>query len=173
MSTVALPATITFPVPLLPSHWNLGDLQSHLGDIPLERIRLFPPPGMATEDDAHCLRSAAGVLCEVIDGVLVEKALGSYESALAFLLGRLMGPYLDQHPIGILLGADGMLRLAPGKSRIPDVSFLSWTRFPNRKVPKDRVWSLAPDLAVEILSEGNTPREIDLKLNEYFAAADR
>ena len=61
-----------------------------------------------------------------------------------------------------------MLRLMPNRIRIPDVSFLKWDRFPNRRLPKGRVWSLSPDLAVEVLSDSNAKREIDLKLDEYF-----
>ena len=32
----------------LPIEWNLADLRRHLGGVPLARIRLYPPPGMAT-----------------------------------------------------------------------------------------------------------------------------
>jgi Uma2 family endonuclease len=57
--------------------------------------------------------------------------------------------------------------------RIPDVSFISWDRFPGRKLPKDRVFRVAPDLAVEFISQGNTKGEMNLKLDEYFAAGVR
>jgi len=116
------------------------------------------------------LRDKEGILCELVDGVLVEKTMGSYESALAVLVIRLIGRYLDEHDLGIVLGADGMLRLQPKRIRIPDVSFLRWERFRGRKRPKERVWRLVPDLAVEVLSENNTTQEIELKLDEYFAA---
>lgn len=69
-----------------------------------------------------------------------------------------------------MLAPDGSLRILPHRLRIPDVSFIRWERFPNRKLPADRVFRVAPDLAVEILSEGNTPEEMDQKLDEYFAA---
>jgi len=108
------------------------------------------------------------ILCELIDGVLVEKSVGSYESAITLALVQLMAPYLAQHPLGVLLGADGMLRLMPSRIRIPDVSFLRWERFPSGRLPKERVWSLSPDLAVEVLSDSNTKREMELKLDEYF-----
>jgi Uma2 family endonuclease len=62
-----------------------------------------------------------------------------------------------------------MLRLGPGKVRLPDAAVLKWEQFPNRRAPRDRVWSLIPDLAVEVLSESNTWREIETKLDEYFA----
>lgn len=31
--------------------WSLQDVQTHLGDIPFDRIRAFPSPGTATEED--------------------------------------------------------------------------------------------------------------------------
>jgi hypothetical protein len=37
---------------VLPRDWSLADLQAHLGGVPSERIRLFPPPGTATIEDA-------------------------------------------------------------------------------------------------------------------------
>ncbi len=153
-----------------PTTWHLGDLQEHLGGIPLERIRLHPLPGLATEEDMLRLSDHEGILCELIDGVLVEKGMGSYESAVAIILSHYLASYLEQNPLGFLLGADGMLKLRPGRIRIPDVSFLSWNQFPGRKRPKAAVWSLVPDLAVEVLSESNTDREIEMKLDEYFAS---
>ena len=66
-----------------------------------------------------------------------------------------------------------MLRLAPGLVRIPDVSFVSWDRLPQRRVPRQPIPDLAPDLVVEVLSEGNTAREMDQKLLDYFSAGVR
>jgi Uma2 family endonuclease len=57
--------------------------------------------------------------------------------------------------------------------RIPDVSFISWARFPDGKLPKERVYSVVPDLAVEIISDGNTTEEMNLKLQDYFQAGVR
>jgi Uma2 family endonuclease len=37
----------------------------------------------------------------------------------------------------------------------------------------DRVCKVAPDLAVEILSKGNTQQELEQKLDEYFEASVR
>ena len=54
--------------------------------------------------------------------------------------------------------------------RIPDVSFISWERLPGRVFPHEDIWSVAPDLAVEIISHGNTNEEMDRKLRDYFAA---
>ena len=53
---------------------------------------------------------------------------------------------------------------------IPDVSFISWQQLPGRNFPDDAIASLYPDLAVEVVSAGNTPGEMRRKLKDYFAA---
>ncbi|MCA1594933.1 MAG: Uma2 family endonuclease, partial [Chloroflexi bacterium] len=78
-----------------------------------------------------------------------------------------------KNDLGIVLGEAGMLRLAPGLVRAPDVSFISWDRFPGGQLVPEPIPDLAPDLAVEVLSDGNTAAEMDRKLQEYFAAGSR
>jgi Uma2 family endonuclease len=95
--------------------------------------------------------------------------VGFTEAYLATVLGSLLYTWVSQHRLGIVLGADGMMRLTPGLVRIPDVSFLSWDRFPDRRLPADPIPDLAPDLAVEILSVSNTRAEMERKLHDYFA----
>ena len=149
---------------------TLADLRRRLGGIPLERIWFHPAPGTATEKDVIEAEARENRLCELVDGTLVEKAVGFEESRLAMRLGYLINVYLDQHDLGICVGADGMMRIAPGLVRIPDVSFISWDRLPGRESPKEPIPDLAPDLAVEVLSEGNTQAEMARKVREYFQA---
>jgi len=159
---------------VLPHVATLADLVDRLGDVPLDRIRLHPPPGTATEDDvvAH-VDGDDKRLCELVDGVLVDKPVGYYESLLAVQLIALLVSFVYEHDLGIVLGADGMVRLAPGLVRLPDVSFLSWDRFPGRRLPPGPIAPLAPDLAIEVLSPSNTRREMTRKLHEYFAGGCR
>ena len=152
---------------------TVSDLLHQLGDIPPERVRLQPPPGTATEADVIAVYSREERLCELVDGVLVEKTLGYYESYIAATLIRLLGNFVVAHDLGIVAGADGMLRLAPGLVRISDVSFVSWEKLPGRRLPRQAVPDLVPDLAVEVLSEGNMPREMARKLDEYFSLGVR
>jgi Uma2 family endonuclease len=151
---------------------TVADMLDRLG-VPPERIRLHPPPGTATEADVLASPDGERRLCELVDGVLVEKPMGFYESLLAGWLIRLLGRFLDQHDLGFVLPADATLRLKPGLVRLPDVSFFSWDQFPNRKLPRERVPALSPDLAVEVISEGNTEAEMARKLQEYFTAGVR
>ena len=66
-----------------------------------------------------------------------------------------------------------MMRIAPGLVRIPDLSFITWERLPGHESPREPIPDLAPDLAVEVLSAGNTKREMDRKVREYFDAGVR
>jgi Uma2 family endonuclease len=149
---------------------TLADLRRRLGGIPLERIWFHPAPGTATEKDVILAEERENRLCELVDGTLVEKAVGFEESRLAAELAYLVMSYLDQHDLGICVGADGMMRIAPGLVRIPDLSFVTWDRLPRRESPQEPIPDLAPDLAVEVLSEGNTTAEMARKVREYFEA---
>jgi Uma2 family endonuclease len=134
----------------------------------MERIRTSPPLGLATEDDVVEIHDRENRLCELVDGVLVEKTMGAYESMLAMEIGSLLRNFVKPQKLGTVLGADGMLRLAPGLVRIPDVAFLSMEKFPNGRFPKGAIAPLAPDLAVEVLSNSNTAEEMEEKLHDYF-----
>jgi Uma2 family endonuclease len=157
----------------LPTIENLADLRKRLGGIPLERIRFRPAPGTATEDDVVRIEAQQNRLCELVDGTLVEKAMGFEEARVALQLGHLIQSHLDESDLGICVGADGMMRIAPGLVRIPDVSFIAWDRLPGRESPKVPIPDLVPDLAIEVLSEGNTPAEMRRKVGEYFDAGVR
>jgi Uma2 family endonuclease len=149
------------------------DLAERFGPIAIDRIVMQPAPGQATEDDAIKLTERKIRICELVDGVLVEKVMGAYESLVAANLIRLIGSFVASRKLGSVLGEAGMLRLAPGLIRIPDVAFLSKDKFPGGRFPRDAAWSLAPDLAVEVLSKGNTDKEMTEKLHDYFNAGTR
>lgn len=150
-----------------------ADLVERFGPILLSRIRSDPAPGTATEDDVAEIHLREDRLYELADGILVEKTMGAYESYLALVLGRLLGNYLAETRRGVLLGPDGMMRLAPGLVRIPDLSFISTGRLPGGKVPKVAIAGFAPDLAIEVISRSNTREEMERKLGEYFDAGVR
>ena len=153
--------------------WTLADFLTHLGGIPPERIRMFPLPGTATEKDVTDADDHGDRLCELIDGVLVEKTLGYVESLLAVRIIQVLAAFVDAHDSGVVLGEAGTLKILPHQVRIPDVCFIAWERFPNRQLPREPIPALAPDLAVEVLSEGNTDQEMRRKLHDYFTAGVR
>jgi Uma2 family endonuclease len=147
-----------------------AEMQAQLGGIPLERIRVVPTPGSATEQDLVRVLDSENRTCELIDGVLVEKTMGYFESRLAIALSVALETFLQQNDLGIVLGSDGTVRILRDQIRAPDVAFFSWRHFPNRLLPSAPVPALVPDLAVEVLSKGNTRAEMERKLDDYFEA---
>jgi Uma2 family endonuclease len=149
---------------------TVADLLHRLGDIPPERIRMRPSPGTATEADVLAVKQTEGVLCELVEGVLVEKAMGIRESFLAVFIIELLNHFVRPRNLGMVSAPDGTMRLFPGLVRIPDVAFISWDRFHSRRQPAEPIPDVAPNLAIEVLSRSNTPGEMDRKREEYFAA---
>ena len=144
-------------------------LAERLGGIPPERILVRPTPGEATEDDLLD-QLARKRICELVDGTLVEKGMGFEESSLTGWLFHLLYDGIGDRDPGKLSGESGMMRLGSGLVRAPDISFTSWSRFPEGERSAAPIADLVPDLAIEVLSASNTPGEIRRKLGEYFHA---
>jgi Uma2 family endonuclease len=92
---------------------------------------------------------------------------------LAVYLSTILQAFIGPRKIGLVTGADGMMRLFPNLVRMPDVAFTSWSRLPDGKIPTEQAPQLAPDLAIEILSPSNTKKEMNRKRGEYFEAGVR
>lgn len=111
---------------------NLAAVVAHLGGVPLDRMLPTPAPGTATEAD---LRTAGGPTCELIDGVLVEKAMGTRESLLAAYIVGLLRGHIAPDDLGVVLSADGFIRVGEDLVRAPDATFIPWSAFPGGETP--------------------------------------
>lgn len=151
-----------------PQFLTLADVLHELGDISPDRVRLIPSPGTATEKDLLRIGKSDGSIYELVDGTLVAKPMGFEESALAFELGGYLREFVKEKNLGRLTGPDGHFRLFAKLVRAPDISFVSWERLDASNVDMEAFPDLAPDLAIEVLSPGNTKGEMDEKLSEYF-----
>jgi len=149
---------------------TLADQLERLGNIPSERIRWQPYPGTATIEDMLEFRRRTGRSCELIDGILVEKAMGWEEAKLAGLLVTYLNVFILPRKLGSVTCPDGPYRLSRRLVRYPDVAFIQRKRLPGGKKPAKAVPEIVPNLAVEILSKGNTVGEMERKRREYFKA---
>jgi Uma2 family endonuclease len=138
---MALPETI----PTFTDAWH------KLGRVPLDRILLQPAPGTALEEDVTRLDEREDYLCERVDGTLVRKPPGFFESVLAVKISCIIGEWVESRGRGIVL----------------------WKRLPDRRIPTEPIPDLAPDIAVEALRSSNTAEEMARKRGEYFAAGCR
>jgi Uma2 family endonuclease len=124
-------------------------------------------------DDVVRIEQQEHRLCELVDHALVEKAMGYIESRIAFLLALALQRFVEVDDLGVVTTGDAMFRLPGDLVRMPDVAFTAWERFPEAEIPLDPAPAVVPDLAVEVLSPGNTPGEMARKLREYFRAGVR
>lgn len=160
--------------PALANLETVADVLERLGGIPAHRVRWHPYPGTATEQDLIAIVDGPERrLCELVDGTLVEKAMGFFEGRVGGMLLYFIETFLNEHNVGFCACADSMMRIVSGRVRLPDVSFISWDKLPRRRVPKKPIADLVPDLAVEVLSRGNTRREMKGKREEYFRGGVR
>lgn len=153
-----------------PQFENGAQWLAALGGVPLSRIIFNPWPGEATESDLLYMVEHEKRLCELIDGTLVEKPVGCWEGLIAANIIVLLATFVNPRDLGSVFGADSTMRMKSGRIRLPDVSFVAKARMPQTLEP---VPSIGPDLAVEVLSEGNTEAEMQQKRAEYFQSGTR
>ena len=149
---------------------TLADLRERLGGIALERIWFHPRRERPRKRTSYTPRPEKTGFASWSTEHWWRKRRGLTSLRVAIELAYLVKSYLEREDLGICVGADGIMRIAPGLVRIPDLSFISWDRLPGRETPSEPIPDLAPDLAVEVLSEGNTKAEMARKVREYFEA---
>ena len=113
--------------------------------------------------------------CELVKGALVELMVASEEHEhTASLTHWRMSAHVFPNGLGRVYGSNrGYVTGpdSPATSRLPDVSFISTERL--RPDVLGRLYDGAPDLAVEILSDSNTPAEMAQKVAEYLNAGGK
>lgn len=169
-AATATPTPRPTPKTMFPTY---ADVQARLGHVPDSRVLSFPAPGTATALDLLDGSIVGDRLCELVDGILVEKAMGFREGSLAARLIGLFEMFLLTDNIGLVAGADGLIRFKLELVRVPDVSFIRWDSVDDTDLienPAGAFLEVQPDLAVEVLSPGNTRREMEIKLGEYAKA---
>jgi Uma2 family endonuclease len=96
---------------------------------------------------------------ELIDGVMIVHSPASmgHDNIGGFIRG-LMSFYSDAQELGVVLGPDSLVHLAPGRKCAPNVFFISQARMP---APLPKEFEGVPELVVEVLSPSN--RRYDLR----------
>ncbi len=109
----------------------------------------------------------AGRSFEFIGGEIIEVVSNNYSSIVAGIFLAYINLVVLRGNLGWVTGADGGYWVS-GEKYIPDVGFISRARQPE---PCEEAWNpAAPDLAVEVLSPGNTHDEMRFKLVNYLRA---
>ena len=170
MTTATAPTSIT-PSPPSVGVDTIADLLRRLA-VPARRVWSRPAPGTAGADDLLDATERHNRRCELIDGTLVEKAMGNDESEVGVYLAGLIMSVVVPGKLGHVLGADSLFRCLPRQIRSPDIAFVAKSQVPNGR-PTSPIWDLGPALVVEVLSRSNTRREMQLKRRLFFGAGTR
>jgi len=112
---------------------------------------------------------------ELVKGELrTMSPAGSEHGAIVVNLTVLLGQHVKANSLGIVFGAETGFKIAENPDTVlaPDVAFISRERIPESGIPK-KYWPGAPDLAAEVLSPGDTAREVEKKVGQWLAAGAR
>ncbi|MFO0842832.1 MAG: hypothetical protein U0797_10610 [Gemmataceae bacterium] len=84
-----------------------------MGGVPPRRVLLKPLPGKATEKDLLAHHRRTGRICELVDGILVEKPVGYNESYIASEINMHLRLHAKKHKLGYVTGEHGTMRSMP------------------------------------------------------------
>jgi Uma2 family endonuclease len=112
---------------------------------------------------------------ELIRGELLTMSpAGSEHGTIIFRLSALIHHFISSKKLGLGFGAETgfLIQRNPDTVRAPDIAFVRADRIPVEGPPQG-FWPGAPDLAVEVVSPGDTTREVDEKVAEWLQAGCR
>ncbi|HWS55975.1 MAG TPA: Uma2 family endonuclease [Pyrinomonadaceae bacterium] len=112
---------------------------------------------------------------ELVEGELrAMSPAGSEHGAVVINISILLGSHVKANNLGVCFGAETGFKLASGPDTVlaPDLAFVRRERIPPGGLPK-KFWPGAPDLAVEVLSPGDTSGEVEKKAGDWTAAGAR
>jgi Uma2 family endonuclease len=107
---------------------------------------------------------------ELVRGEMLDVLIpGGMHGVIAAALGAIVRSWASATGGYAGIGAGYTLARNPATVRGPDVSYVRADRIPPGGVP-EAFWPIAPDLAVEIVSPGETADEVRAKVRDYLAA---
>lgn len=104
---------------------------------------------------------------ELVNREIYEVAPPSYlHNYIVSLMLEILIPFIKSAGLGRVFGDNTGYDLPNGDNVIPDISYISNDRLPN---PHGRLF-IAPDLAIEVHSSSNKPRQMSDKIASYLEA---
>jgi Uma2 family endonuclease len=127
------------------------------------------------EDMPHYDEHGNQCRLELIRGELKVMSLAKpLHGIICSRLNNKLAAFAEEHNLGEVFGAETgfLVESDPDSVLGPDVAFVSYERLATVET-FEKYFPFAPDLSVEVLSPGNTVREINEKIAIYFAAGSR
>ena len=116
-----------------------------------------------------------GFRYELVEGVLIKMSPPGFEHGdVALTLGSLLWHHVRSHKLGKVVAAETGFKLAsdPDTVLAPDAAFIRQEEI-DRIGRTKKFWPGAPDLAVEVMSPGDSVRKTDEKARAWLAYGAR
>jgi Uma2 family endonuclease len=99
---------------------------------------------------------------------------GGEHGAVAVSITLAVAQFVKAQGLGVVFGAETGFKIAaePDTVRAPDLAFVRRERIPEGGIPRG-FWPGAPDLAVEVISPGDTYTEVEEKVHDWLNAGTR
>jgi Uma2 family endonuclease len=108
-----------------------------------------------------------GQVYELVDGEIIVTPAGMRHSNVSALITWVLGDFVFRNRLGQIYTENVGIQLPTGNVRSPDVTFVRTEKLPGGQSPIE-FGELVPDLAVEVLSPGDSARHIADKVGEYI-----
>lgn len=137
----------------------------------------YPASSRPTDVTAdELLRMPRGrVRRELVRGMVRETTPAGYgHGRIAMRMGSRLDTYVDAHDLGVVCAAETGFKLEgdPDTVRAPDVAFIRRERVA-AVGEREGFWPGAPDLAVEVVSPGDSSGEVEEKVADWLSAGCR
>jgi Uma2 family endonuclease len=109
---------------------------------------------------------------ELVDGEIRVSPAGSRHGAVCLRIAARLLAFVEDGRLGHVFEGSTGFRLPGGNVRSPDASFVARGRFEG-DTPPETFSPVPPDLAVEVLSPDDRPRQILDKVGEYLECGVR
>jgi Uma2 family endonuclease len=127
--------------------------------------RLYTPEDLLTLPD--------GDRYELVDGHLVEPNVSNLANDVEAELVAVLRTFCKSSGLGRAFASGNMFRCfpwRPGLIRKPDASFIRTDRLTFDQLNEGGWFTMAPDLAVEVVSPNDEAEELEAKLRDYLRA---
>ena len=113
---------------------------------------------------------------ELVNGALHRMSpAGHTHGKVAARITASMAPFVEQNELGEIYAAETgfKIRQDPDTVRAPDVAFVSAERLERTEASPEGFFPGPPDLAVEVVSPGDSYSEVETKVSEWLQAGVR
>lgn len=114
-----------------------------------------------------------GMRRELIEGELIEmQPAGFFHGVTSNWLGTYLTVFVEEHDLGLITTAETGFKVTTNPDTVlaPDVGFVAKSRLPSDISTLVGFFPGAPDLAVEVVSPGDTYGEVENKVARYLDA---